>query len=292
MPVPATSGQRATADVLATLDLMAGVGRDRIDRDKVDRLQDVLGVDRTGRLDAQTLLAVKQELTSDDSDTEKYRMLMDMLSEFEAAFIQHGTCNTLKMFGVSDIRVDISGAPAMDWGRISTTAAPRLSGQAVDAAMLEKIAQQVGGTNATIIRNAAKYLGEDGSTFRAETGAHVTPGLWCADFSNEIAHESGLSGTGSSAAISFNDIGVETLNPQAGNYVVMKRNGGGHVGIFVGFGDNGKVLILGGNQGGRVCVAAFDRSDVVSFRRMPESATSAAAAPTSKQAVHAAAPAG
>lgn len=47
---------------------------------------------------------------------------------------------------------------------------------------------------------------------------------------------------------------------------MKKRNGGGHVGFVVGRDQNGKLMVLGGNQNNRVSIAPFDEDDFVAFR--------------------------
>lgn len=51
-----------------------------------------------------------------------------------------------------------------------------------------------------------------------------------------------------------------------GCVVVFERVGGGHVGFAVGRDQQGRLLVLGGNQGNRVSVAPFDGSRVVAYR--------------------------
>ena len=54
--------------------------------------------------------------------------------------------------------------------------------------------------------------------------------------------------------------------PVLGCIVVFERTGGGHVGLVVGIEPGGRLLVLGGNQGDRVCIAPFDRSRVLAYR--------------------------
>lgn len=51
--------------------------------------------------------------------------------------------------------------------------------------------------------------------------------------------------------------GTQLASPVLGSVVVLDREGGGHVGLLVGVTDNGRLLILGGNQGNRVSVREF-----------------------------------
>ncbi len=54
-----------------------------------------------------------------------------------------------------------------------------------------------------------------------------------------------------------------------GCVVVFERAGGGHVGLVVGETAGGRLLVLGGNQGDAVSVAAFQRERVVAYRWPP-----------------------
>lgn len=61
------------------------------------------------------------------------------------------------------------------------------------------------------------------------------------------------------------DWGERLTEPEVGCIVVFERQGGGHVGFVVGRTADGRLLVLGGNQGNRVCVAAFDRARVLAY---------------------------
>lgn len=60
--------------------------------------------------------------------------------------------------------------------------------------------------------------------------------------------------------------GVTLTQPTVGCVVVFSRQGGGHVGLVVGVDRAGRLMVLGGNQGNRVCVAPFDPSRVISYQ--------------------------
>lgn len=62
------------------------------------------------------------------------------------------------------------------------------------------------------------------------------------------------------------DWGVRLEVPAVGAVVVFERAGGGHVGLVVGKDLAGRLLVLGGNQGNQVCIAAFDMGRVVGYR--------------------------
>ena len=54
--------------------------------------------------------------------------------------------------------------------------------------------------------------------------------------------------------------------PVLGCVAVFGRVGGGHVGIVVGQDARGRPMILGGNQGDRVCIAPFDPTRLLAYR--------------------------
>ena len=60
--------------------------------------------------------------------------------------------------------------------------------------------------------------------------------------------------------------GVKLESPVYGCVVVFERKGGGHVGFVVGRDKVGNLLVLGGNQGDAVSIAAFDPTRISGFR--------------------------
>lgn len=65
------------------------------------------------------------------------------------------------------------------------------------------------------------------------------------------------------------DWGQPLARPVDGCVAVFARAGGGHVGLVVGETAGGRLLVLGGNQGDAVSVAAFPRERVVAYRWPP-----------------------
>jgi uncharacterized protein (TIGR02594 family) len=108
---------------------------------------------------------------------------------------------------------------------------------------------------------------------RQACGINVDPRVtpWCAGFVNGVLGAQGIKGTGSLAARSFLNFGNATDNPKPGDIVVLGRGGDpskGHVGFFQGYDANGRILVLGGNQGadGRVSVSAQNPANLLGFR--------------------------
>ena len=52
-----------------------------------------------------------------------------------------------------------------------------------------------------------------------------------------------------------------------GAIAVLKREGGGHVAFVAGRTKEGKIVLLGGNQGDKVCYAAVNAENILTYRR-------------------------
>ena len=93
------------------------------------------------------------------------------------------------------------------------------------------------------------------------TGIKDDETSWCSLTINVMAKRLGLSYTGKLNARSWLDIGKETKTPQLGDVVVFWRNKKnsweGHVGLFAGISIDNKILVLGGNQGNMIDIAAY-----------------------------------
>lgn len=63
----------------------------------------------------------------------------------------------------------------------------------------------------------------------------------------------------------YEKYGSLLAKPAYGCIAVLTRQGGGHVAFVVGVDNKGNVLLLGGNQGNRVSIAAFPRSRVSAY---------------------------
>jgi uncharacterized protein (TIGR02594 family) len=74
---------------------------------------------------------------------------------------------------------------------------------------------------------------------------------WCALFVEAVLADVGLKGTASLAARSYEKWGVNLAQPSPGAVLTFVRNGGGHVGFYVG--ENATAYrVLGGNQSNSV----------------------------------------
>jgi uncharacterized protein (TIGR02594 family) len=104
---------------------------------------------------------------------------------------------------------------------------------------------------------------------------------WCSAFVNYVTWLLRLPRSKNLMARSWLEIGqpINIANAETGfDVVILKRGEGvqpgpevieapGHVGFYAGQ-ENGKVLILGGNQGDKVCVAGFSLELVLGVRRL------------------------
>jgi uncharacterized protein (TIGR02594 family) len=92
---------------------------------------------------------------------------------------------------------------------------------------------------------------------------------WCAAFVGGCLEAVGLRSSRFESARSYLEWGVRLEDPEVGAIVVFGRPGGGHlghVGFVTGRDPAGNLLVLGGNQGDAVNVAAFPRSRVLGYR--------------------------
>lgn len=127
---------------------------------------------------------------------------------------------------------------------------------------------------AEIESNVVEVVG-DASNPRIETYHATTAGgaqpdhvPWCSSFVNFCIQGAGLAGTRSKMARSWATWGVEADALAPGCIVVLERGAppSGHVGFYVGS-EDGRVRLLGGNQGNRVGIASFEASRVIAKRR-------------------------
>lgn len=89
---------------------------------------------------------------------------------------------------------------------------------------------------------------------------------WCAAFVGSMLEHAHIPSSRFESASSYLQWGRMLTEPALGCVVVFERTGGGHVGFVVGQDAQGNLLVLGGNQGDRVSIAAFPRSRVKGYR--------------------------
>jgi uncharacterized protein (TIGR02594 family) len=104
-----------------------------------------------------------------------------------------------------------------------------------------------------------------------EGGATPDSVPWCSSFVNFCITQAGLKGTNLKNARSWVTWGHNVTPPAPGCVIVLWRESPtstkGHVGFYVGM-EDGRVRLLGGNQGDAVKIASFDADRIIA-RRMP-----------------------
>lgn len=90
---------------------------------------------------------------------------------------------------------------------------------------------------------------------------------WCGLFMAVVAKRAGKPIVDSPLwALSWADFGVATTRPELGDVLTFKRNGGGHVALYVGE-DASCFHCLGGNQSDMVSITRIARSRLYRARR-------------------------
>lgn len=88
---------------------------------------------------------------------------------------------------------------------------------------------------------------------------------WCASFVSWCLEVSGIKSTKSARAKSYLEFGVKLTEPRKGCICVFNRNGGGHVGFYMGENDV-SIFVLGGNQRNAVNIAPYSKADFLEYR--------------------------
>lgn len=89
---------------------------------------------------------------------------------------------------------------------------------------------------------------------------------WCAAFVGGCLEAVGIVSSRYESAKSYETWGNSLTRPTNGCIVVFSRKGGGHVGFVLGEDNQGRLLVLGGNQADKVSIAPFDRHRVTAYR--------------------------
>jgi uncharacterized protein (TIGR02594 family) len=103
-------------------------------------------------------------------------------------------------------------------------------------------------------------------------GARDDEVSWCSSFVNWCLSEADIEGTDNAGARSWLHWGMPLKQPIKGCITVLWRKSPnsweGHVAFYVGDHpqNNSYILLLGGNQGDSVCVAAYEKLRVLGFR--------------------------
>lgn len=142
-----------------------------------------------------------------------------------------------------------------DWLKSET--APRILVQAVKQLGVKEF---VGKEHNPVILAWAKNLGLE----RIYTNDEIP---WCGLFVAECCRAAGLEVVERPLwALNWAKYGTPVTEPMLGDVLTFKRNGGGHVGIYVGE-DDTHYHVLGGNQNNSVSVSRIAKSRLYKARR-------------------------
>lgn len=123
----------------------------------------------------------------------------------------------------------------------------------------------IGIKNNETIMNWAKELGIGNTYVNDEIP-------WCGLFMAYACKRAGLTlpftATESLWALNWNKFGTKQVKAMLGDVLTFKRNGGGHVGIYVGE-DAVCYHVLGGNQSNMVSITRIEKSRCAGIRRTP-----------------------
>ncbi len=90
---------------------------------------------------------------------------------------------------------------------------------------------------------------------------------WCGLFMAVVAKRAGKAGVdGPLWALNWKKFGVAAKAPSLGDVLTFKRDGGGHVGIYIAE-DHKAYHVLGGNQKDQVCIVPILKARLHSYRR-------------------------
>jgi uncharacterized protein (TIGR02594 family) len=142
-----------------------------------------------------------------------------------------------------------------DW--LKEEKSPRILVQAVKQLGVKEI---VGKEHNPVIMNWAKELNLD-NVYKSDEIA------WCGLFIAYCCHAAGLEVVSKPLwALSWSNWGSEVKEAMLGDILTFKREGGGHVGIYVGE-DDTHYHVLGGNQGNAVSVSRIAKTRLFKARR-------------------------
>jgi uncharacterized protein (TIGR02594 family) len=91
---------------------------------------------------------------------------------------------------------------------------------------------------------------------------------WCSAFANWCMKQAMIKGTGSASARSWLSWGYKMEKPVVGTICVFKRGTNpvqGHVGFYAGEDDH-TIHVLGGNQGDKVSIGKYKKTDLLGYR--------------------------
>ncbi len=148
----------------------------------------------------------------------------------------------------------------MNYDYLKKETAPQIFVQAYNLIGTKEI---IGTIHSNIILSWAKDLGIE----KIYTNDEIA---WCGLFMAIVCKRAGLetniSAKDSLWALNWNKFGTKQSVAMFGDVLTFKRNGGGHVGIYVGE-DDTCYHVLGGNQSNMVCITRIEKKRCAGIRR-------------------------
>ena len=112
-----------------------------------------------------------------------------------------------------------------------------------------------GYTSNSLVSEGRKYLG---------TNPTGRSSLWCGAFMDLVLKRTGHPG-GGNLARAYANYGKRVSGPQVGAIAVMRRGGGGHVGVVSGIDPNGNPIIISGNHNRTTAESVYPRSRITAY---------------------------
>jgi uncharacterized protein (TIGR02594 family) len=109
--------------------------------------------------------------------------------------------------------------------------------------------------SSNLVSEARKYLGTNPTGRRS---------LWCGAFMDMVLKRTGHQG-GGNLARAYASYGTRVSGPQVGAIAVIRRKGGGHVGVISGIDPNGNPIIVSGNHNNTVAESVYPRSRIIAY---------------------------
>lgn len=106
-----------------------------------------------------------------------------------------------------------------------------------------------------VVAEARKYLGTNPTGRRS---------LWCGAFMDMVLKRTGHKG-GGNLALAYSHYGTRVSGPRVGALAVMRRGGGGHVGVVSGIDSNGNPIIVSGNHNNTVAESVYPRGRIIAY---------------------------
>jgi uncharacterized protein (TIGR02594 family) len=110
-------------------------------------------------------------------------------------------------------------------------------------------------SSSDLVATARKYIGTN------PTGRRTR---WCGAFMDKVLRDNGYKG-GGNLALGYASYGRRVSGPQVGAIAVLRRRGGGHVGVVSGVDPNGNPIIISGNHNRTTAETVYPRGRVVAY---------------------------